>query len=37
MRSEIYQEIDELVRNFSLSKEEIDQMYLEEGITDKSL
>lgn len=37
MRSEIYQEIDELIRDFSLSKEEIDQMYLEEGITDKSL
>lgn len=37
MRSEIYQEIDVLIRDFSLSKEEIDQMYLEEGITDKSL
>lgn len=37
MKCEIYQEIDELIKYFSLSKEEIDQMYLEEGITDKSL
>lgn len=37
MKNEIYQEIDVLIRDFSLSKEEIDQMYLEEGIIDKSL
>ena len=37
MKYEIYQEIDELIKNFSLAKEEIDQMYLDEGITDKSL
>ena len=37
MKCEIYQEVDKLIKNFSLSKEEIDQMYLDEGITDKSL
>ena len=37
MKNEIYQEIDKLIKDFSLSKEEIDQMYLDEGIIDKSL
>ena len=37
MKCEIYQEIDKIIQEFSLTKEEIDQMYLDEGITDKSL
>ena len=37
MRHEIYQAIDEYIQSLSLSKEEIDQLYLEEGIIDKSL
>ena len=37
MKCEIYQEIDKIIRDFSLSKEEIDQIYLDEGIIDKSL
>ena len=37
MKNEIYQEIDKLIKDFSLSKEEIDQMYLDEGIINKSL
>ena len=37
MKCEIYQEIDKIIQEFSMTKEEIDQMYLDEGITDKSL
>lgn len=37
MSCEIYQEIADIIQNFSLSIDEIDQMYLSEGITNKSL
>lgn len=37
MKNAIYQEIDEIILNLSFTKDEIDELYLQEDIKDKSL